>query len=147
MPVDPSARSIHWKLHLRSSPQRVFEMLATAEGRARFWAESAEQEGDAIDFVFPNGQRLRAVILAAESPGLFAVEYLSGSRAEFRLASHPAGGTILELTETGVHAAELIENAAGWVSVLLSLKAAVDFDVDLRNHSPALSWDSGFVDN
>jgi hypothetical protein len=37
--------------------------------------------------------------------------------------------------------------AAGWVSVLLALKAAVDFGVDLRNHDPERTWSTGFVDN
>jgi hypothetical protein len=28
-----------------------------------------------------------------------------------------------------------------------ALKAAVDFGVDLRNHDPARTWETGFVDN
>lgn len=36
---------------------------------------------------------------------------------------------------------------AGWVSVLLALKAAVDFSVDLRNHDPGRTWDQGYADN
>jgi hypothetical protein len=37
-------------------------------------------------------------------------------------------------------------NLAGWVSVLLALKAAVDFGVDLRNSDPARRWEDGYVD-
>jgi hypothetical protein len=33
------------------------------------------------------------------------------------------------------------------VSVLLALKAAVDFSVDLRNHDAGRTWCSGYVDN
>jgi hypothetical protein len=33
------------------------------------------------------------------------------------------------------------------VSVLLALKAAVDFRVVVRNHDPELSWTQGFADN
>ena len=36
---------------------------------------------------------------------------------------------------------------AGWVSVLLTLKAAIDFDVDIRNHDPKRTWDQGYADN
>jgi hypothetical protein len=36
---------------------------------------------------------------------------------------------------------------AGWVSVLLALKAAADFGIDLRNHDPARTWNKGYVDN
>jgi len=36
---------------------------------------------------------------------------------------------------------------AGWVSVLMALKAAVDHGVDLRNHDPQRTWDQGYADN
>jgi hypothetical protein len=36
---------------------------------------------------------------------------------------------------------------AGWVSVLMQLKAAVQFHVDLRNHSRERSWEKGYVEN
>jgi hypothetical protein len=35
---------------------------------------------------------------------------------------------------------------AGWASVLLALKAAVDFGVDLRHHDPERTWDQGYGD-
>jgi hypothetical protein len=40
-----------------------------------------------------------------------------------------------------------LEVIAGWVSVQLALKAAVDFGVDLRTHDPARSWDQGYAEN
>jgi hypothetical protein len=39
------------------------------------------------------------------------------------------------------------EVRAGWVSVLLALKAAADFGVDLRNHDAARTWAQGYCDN
>jgi hypothetical protein len=38
------------------------------------------------------------------------------------------------------------DNLAGWVTVLLTLKAAADFGVDLRSHDPARTWGQGYVD-
>jgi len=32
---------IRWRLHLKSPPHIVYPIVATDEGRARFWAESA----------------------------------------------------------------------------------------------------------
>jgi len=29
----------------------------------------------------------------------------------------------------------------------MALKAAIDFDVDVRSHDPQRTWDQGFVDN
>jgi hypothetical protein len=36
---------------------------------------------------------------------------------------------------------------AGWVSVLLALKAAADFRVDLRSHDPQRTWSQGYADD
>jgi hypothetical protein len=47
----------------------------------------------------------------------------------------------------GVPEADRVDVTAGWVSVLLALKAAVDFGVDLRNHDPQRSWEHGYAEN
>ena len=138
---------IRWRLHLASPPQRVFELLATDAGRARFWAESAEEHDGAIDFVFPDGLTWRGEILASEPGERFTVRYLGGSRTTFRLLADDAGGTDLELTDEEVRADDAAEITPGWVSILLALKAAADFDVDLRNHDPDRTWDQGYCDN
>ena len=80
-------------------------------------------------------------------PHRYALEYFGGSQVAFDVASDGASGTDLVLTESGISPDEWTANFAGWVSVLLSLKAAVDFGVDLRNHDPARSWETGYVDN
>ncbi|MGH9769506.1 MAG: hypothetical protein ACREAB_18940 [Blastocatellia bacterium] len=51
------------------------------------------------------------------------------------------------MTDEGAKASDRIEVIAGWVSVLMALKAAVDFGIDLRNHDPQRTWDEGFVEN
>jgi len=81
------------------------------------------------------------------SPRKFGVEYFGGSRATFTLDDDGVGGTDLTLTDEGVPPEDRCEVIAGWVSVLLALKAAVDFSVDLRNHGPARTWEQGFADN
>ena len=40
-----------------------------------------------------------------------------------------------------------IQTVAGWVKVLMSPKAAVDFGVDLRNHDLDRTWDDGFLND
>jgi uncharacterized protein YndB with AHSA1/START domain len=142
---DPT--SVSWRLHLRATPATVYDLIATPSGRSRFWAESADERGGAIEFRFSNGAVWRGRVLERDAPWRFAVEYFGGSRAAFDLASDGAGGTDLTLTETGLPAGDWSENRAGWVSVLLALKAAADFGVDLRNHDRRRSWDAGFVDN
>jgi 8-oxo-dGTP pyrophosphatase MutT (NUDIX family) len=145
--VTQLARPIRWRIHLKSSPEAVFEMLATTDGRAKFWAESAEERDGAIHFVFPNGFRWEAKVIECARPHKFAIEYIGGSVATFELEDDGSGGVDLTLTDRSVPAQERMEVIAGWVSVLMALKAAVDFGVDLRNHDPQRTWDDGYIEN
>lgn len=142
-----AAGEIRCKAHLRSAPHRVFELIATDEGRARFWAERTVVTGDRIDFHFPSGETLASRVLCADAPRRFELTYFDGTCVRFELHQAGDGGTDLELIESGLRESAMIENRAGWVSVLLGLKAWADFGVDLRNHDPARSWAAGFVDN
>ena len=141
------ATVVHWKLHLRSAPEKVYQMLSTDEGSARFWAESAIAGDGFIDFLFPDGLTWRGKILEEQPPHRFVVEYFSGSLTTFELSRDAAGETDLSLTDEDVPEKDIMDVTAGWVAVLLALKAAVDFSVDLRNHSPLRTWDNGYVDN
>lgn len=142
---DPAA--IRWRLHLASPPAQVYEMLATDGGRARFWAESAVEQDGKIYFVFPNGMAWVGQVLQAVPGRAFAVRYIGSSEVVFTLETDGQGGTDLTLIDRGVPEVDRAEVAAGWVSVLLALKAAVDFGVDLRAHNRRRSWDHGYVEN
>ena len=75
------------------------------------------------------------------------MRYYGSSIATFALEEDGQGGTDLTLTDSGVPAQQRTEVIAGWVSVLMALKAAVDFGVDLRAHDADRHWDSGYVEN
>jgi hypothetical protein len=122
-------------------------MLSTDHGRAQFWAESAVEQDGVIHFTFPNAQRWQGKIVARQAPILFAVEYIGNSLVRFELSADGHEGTLLTLVDSGVAAEERTEVIAGWVSVLLALKAAADFEVDLRNHDANRTWDQSFVEN
>ena len=147
MNFQPDPRVIRWPVPLPAAPERVFNMLATADGRRRFWAESAEERDGCIHFEFPDGTRWASRVLDRVPPERLALEYFGGSRVTFACAPDGRGGTDLLLTESGTPPAEREESLAGWVSVLLALKAAVDHGVDLRNHDARRSWARGYVDN
>ncbi len=138
---------IGWRIHLSSPPAAVYGMLATDEGRARFWAESAIEKDGVIGFEFPNGMRWQGAILEARPPHRFAVDYFGHRPARFDLGDDGKGGTDLKLTARPASPDDRVEDLAGWVSVLLSLKAAMDFGVDLRNHDAARTWDQAYADN
>jgi uncharacterized protein YndB with AHSA1/START domain len=130
-----------WRVHLASSPEAVYELLTTDEGRAQFWAESAVERDGAIEFEFPNGMRHRATVLVDEAPHRFVLDYF-GSATSFELEADRDGGTELKLSGAGD--AEVL---AGWVSVLLALKASADYGVDLRNHDARRTWSQRYCDN
>ena len=146
MPFQSDHKVIRWKMHFRSSPERVFEALATDAGRARFWAESAVEVDGSIIFEFTDHPAVHGRIVERLAPSFFAVEYF-GALVEFSLADDGDGGTDLSLVTKGVADEERTEVIAGWVSVLLAMKAAVDHEVDLRNHDRSRSWSRGYADN
>jgi uncharacterized protein YndB with AHSA1/START domain len=117
---------IRWRVHLRSAPAAVFRMLATAEDRARFWAESAEEVDGIIRFRFSNGQQLNAEVRQRVSPSCFQLSYFGGSVVAFELQPDESGGTDLTLTEEGAPSEEYEQNRAGWVSLLQGFQGGFD---------------------
>jgi len=140
MSFQPDPDRIVWRVHIDAPPEVVYDTLATDAGRATFWAESAVERDGVIRFVFPDGSETSARILHAERPRELAIEYF-GTRVTFHLTGATDVTLIDERTE------EREEVIAGWVSVLMQLKAAVQFGVDLRNHSRERSWERGYVEN
>jgi len=65
----------------------------------------------------------------------------------FLLSDSKDNGTDITLINENVPINECEEIKAGWVSVLLALKAFADFGIDIRNHSKEKNWSTGFVDN
>ncbi len=139
-------RHVTWKTRLSADPEAVYAMLATAEGRGRFWAEDAVERGGVIHFVFSDGTEERSEILERNAPHLFRLRYFN-SPTRFDIMPHEAGGSVLTVHAEDVPEEEHLDVHAGWVSVLMALKAALDFNIDLRNHSKAESWRQGFVEN
>ncbi len=122
-------------------------MLTTDAGRARFWAEEAVERDGHIRFRFPNGAHWRCQILEARPSRRFSVRYYNGTTATFRLEDDGSGGIELILVDAGVSPDDRRQVMAGWASVLLALKAAANFAVDLRNHDLKRAWAQEYVDN
>ena len=145
MSVPSTSDTITWRLHLASPPGRVFELLSTDDGRARFWAESAIERDGIIQFEFINGMATHSRVLASDPPRRFVIEYFD-SRVEFVLESDRAGGTDLTMTNTGFDPSDRDDILPGWLNVLFPLKGAADHGIDLRNHDPSRTWEKGYVD-
>lgn len=135
-----------WRIHLDSAPEAVFDALDTREGRESFWADSAPEANGMIEFEIGAYPRYDARITARQWPRLFALRYFD-TDATFELEPDGTGGTDLTLRATDVPEDARTEFIAGWVSLLLTMKAAVDHGVDLRNHDLDRSWITGYADN
>lgn len=139
---------VRWKLHLAATPTAVFDLLTTDAGRERFWAERSATRGKTFTLTFPGKEKVRCPIIKNISPRFFAFRYFDGTLVEFSLKQTRRGGTELELTEAGHRTkAHRTENHAGWIQVLLCLKAAADHGVDLRNHDSRRTWSHGYCEN
>ena len=146
MKTDERITEIVYRIRLESPAEKVFALLATDRGRESFWAERTRQNGDEITFYFSNGEKLQSRILESSSPRRFSLTYFNGSIVTFDIEVLPSG-THLKLQETHLSVSDENQNRAGWVSVLMNMKAQADHGIDLRNHNPEYTWSDGYVDN
>lgn len=129
--------STQWKVHFKSAPSEVYRAISTPLGRSRFWAESAKESDGVIHFVLPGDRTDDAPIERAVRERLYVIR-LFGERISFTLSPDESRGTDLTFTHEGE------VDPSTWVSLLLRLKAHVDFGADLRNHDPART--EGYLD-
>jgi uncharacterized protein YndB with AHSA1/START domain len=121
--------SKQWKVHFKSAPSEVYRALSTPLGRSRFWADSAKEADGVIHFVLPGDRIDDSRIERAVKDQLYAVTYFGRLLTFTLIRDDETNGTDLTLTYQSPDA-----HSATWVSLLLRLKASVDFGVDLRNH-------------
>ena len=133
-------------MHFASPIEKVYAYLTTDHERSKFWAEKTKEQNGIIEFTFLNYPTHKAEILIHKAPRLFRLIYF-GTDTTFELKSTRDQGTDLALTALTPNEKIKWEMTAGWVSVLMAMKAAVDYGIDLRNHHPHRSWQDGYADN
>jgi uncharacterized protein YndB with AHSA1/START domain len=138
-------KTIIWRLHTAAPPERIWELLTTDRGRESFWAETSRSEGDRFILGFQMGVEGECRIVETVPASRFAFSYF-GTHVLIELAPDGEGGTDLALTNSEVPDEEYEDMLPGWLNVLLPLKAAADFGVDLRTHDPARTWRERYVD-
>ena len=137
---------IVWKLHLSSSPERAYDYIATPKLREKYWAERSWDQDGRVYFEILNYPVFSGKIVESRAPEFYEFEYY-GCLVKFTFKSDGRGGTDVLMESTHVPEDIRHEMIAGWVSLLLTYKAACDFNIDLRNHDPARSWVTGYADN
>lgn len=131
---------------MQTAIEAVFECLTTKSGIESFWAERAIIKENYVMFEFPNGMNYTSKIYEISYPTDFQLDYFK-SKLHIQLFRADKGGTILSLLNDQVADPEFAEVSAGWVSVLMNLKAVLDYNCDLRNHDGEKTWDQGFINN
>lgn len=137
-------REVCWRIHCVRPPHEVFEALTDPEQQQRYWCERATATASGYRFEFIDGTVADCEIVGRRTGEWLILRYFQ-SRVEIRLEA-AASGTDLTLTATDIPGPDWLEVYAGWINVLLPLKAWVDFGIDLRNHDPARTWRERFVD-
>lgn len=145
MSIPSTSDTIIWRLHLRSSPEHVYALLTSDEGRSRIWSESTVERDGVVEFRSLDGSTWRCKIVEQVPGRRFVLEY--GGLTAFDLADDGSDGTDLTLTYTGFAATDRDDALPGWLNVLLPLKAWADFGVDLHNRDPQRDWSRGYVDH
>ncbi|HEX8527126.1 SRPBCC domain-containing protein [Allosphingosinicella sp.] len=139
------SKTIIWRLHTISPPERIWELLTTDCGRELFWAEASRSEANRFTLTFPLGVSGESRVLEAAAHSRFAFTYF-GTEVLIELAADGKGGTDLTLTNSRVPEDEYEDMLPGWANVLFPLKATADFGIDLRNRDPSRTWRERYVD-
>ena len=138
---------INWKAHFKSSPETVYQSLTDPTKRKQYWADEAEEDGEKVTFVFKNLNFVNVGKIIERVPNRsFKVVYLD-TTVTFELEPDLVGGTDLALKVENVKDGDKVELIAGWVNWLMTMRAAVDYGIDLRNHDPKRTWREGYVEN
>ncbi len=77
---------LRWRVHFSLRPARVYRLLTTDDGRAKFWAESGVERDGVSELRFSNGQNWPS------RPTRSVVEYVQGSMAALDLEDDGDGG-------------------------------------------------------
>lgn len=96
--------------------------------------------------VFPDGSTTTVAVVRQDPPYVLEIVYF-GTPTRLVVQASGEHATELRVTASSIPPGDLVEIAAGWVSVLLNLKVAINFGKDLRNHDPTRTWVDGFIDN
>jgi hypothetical protein len=133
---------VTWNVHFSSSPEKVYKFINTDEGRKKWWSGSSTEKDGILNLGFASFP-----IIERAQNRYFKFTYIGNTTDVFTLTPTPDGGTDLNITESGIPTEEhFLLSFAGWVEVLLVLKGAVDFDIDLRNGFADKTWENNFVD-
>lgn len=142
MPKFDDKTIVSWNVHLNSSVSKVYEYIATDAGRRLWWSSKSDEKDGYLNLSFGRFRILRKI-----PDKEFSFNYLDDTTARFLLTACESGGTDLNITETGISSEDhWLQNYPGWVEVLLVLKGAVDFGIDLRHGKNGKTWEDDFVD-
>jgi hypothetical protein len=145
--MQPSASFTSWRVHLLAPRELVFDLITPEFEPGPYRASSAGRLDGENGWLAPEGAHLKDATLDLTPPRRIVARYAGGGVATLELSDDGRGGTVLRLTDVGQQAEDRTELVAGWVSVLLALKASVDFSLDLRDHDRRTFWTGAYLEH
>jgi hypothetical protein len=136
-----------WRVNLSAPRELLFDLLTPDLESDPYRASTIGQFDGENGWIAPEGAHLKNATLDLLPPRRIVANYAGGGVATLDLTDDGRGGTDLRLTDIGQVAEDRTELVAGWVSMLLALKASVDFSIDLRDHDHRTFWTGAYVEH
>jgi uncharacterized protein YndB with AHSA1/START domain len=123
------------RLTIDAPPERVDELIATADGVERWWTgRPAPRDGARLEVFFRDGDPAAAFEVAEEAPGRIVWRVVAGpadwigTTVIFALAGREDGGTTLHFTHAGWAQGTgfMAGCSTNWCAYLASLKAGAE---------------------
>ena len=138
--------SFTWRVLINATAADVYRAVSTDEGRAGFWVATSRSTASGITLEFFDGTSWTGRMLRATPDRAVELTYLGGGTVVLEILPVSQSQCIVAVTDRPTNPVDWLANYAGWVAVLLNLKATAEFGVDLRNRDGARSFEQGFVD-
>lgn len=132
-------------LQISEPPQEVFEAIVNPTKMSNYFISTSTgrmEEGKTLEWQFPEFEEWVAIKVVEVIPGEYISFQWEGAKdntllVEMTLLEISGGSTLLRITEGKMENDEaglkwLAQNTEGWANFLASLKAYLEYDINLR---------------
>ncbi|WP_189602797.1 SRPBCC domain-containing protein [Salinimicrobium marinum] len=132
-------------LQISRHPKDVFEAIVDPEQMSNYFISESSgrmEEGKALEWKFPEFEEWAAIKVVEITPGEYISFQWEGAKdttllVEMTLLEMSENSTLLKITEGNMQNTDagikwLAQNTEGWANFLASLKAYLEYDINLR---------------
>ena len=132
-------------LQISRPPKEVFEAIVDPEQMCNYFISKSSgrmEEGKALEWKFPEFDEWTVIKVVEMTPGEYISFQWEGAKnttllVEMTLLEMPQDSTLIRITEGTMENSDagikwLAQNTEGWANFLASLKAYLEYDINLR---------------